>query len=124
MIPQCKGKDYEKVPVSKILKDGWYASIKYDGNYVQVHKKGNEVKFFTSGGKQFYHTIGSYELTNLNPDVDFILECEYISNSSGLLGSRTKAAKLTSYRTNFSKGIANVGLGESKDKLGKNYLVR
>jgi ATP-dependent DNA ligase len=105
MIPQCKGKDLAKVPKSKLLQDGWYPSIKYDGNYVQIHKKDNEVQFWTSGGKQFYIEHIADELLNLNPDVDFIIECEYIADSEGKLGDRTKAAKLTTYRTLFSKGL-------------------
>lgn len=105
MIKQCKGKDLGKVPKSKLLKEGWYASIKYDGNYVQIHKKGNEIKFYTSGNKEFYIEHIADELINLNPNTDFIIEAEYIADSEGKLGDRTKAAKLTTYRTNYSKGL-------------------
>jgi len=105
MIAQCKGKDISKVSKSKLLEGGWYASIKYDGNYVQIHKKGNSITFFTSGGKEFYIEHIADELCNLNPNVDFIIECEYIANTSGKLGCRTSAAKLTTYRTNYSKGL-------------------
>lgn len=103
MIPQSKGKDLDKVPKSKLLLDGYYLSIKYDGNYVQIHKKGDTVKFYTSGGKPFYIANIAEELIELNPGVDFILEAEYINESSGKLGQRRKAAKLTTYRTMFGK---------------------
>jgi ATP-dependent DNA ligase len=116
MIKQCKGKDIEKVPKSKLLQDGWYASIKYDGHYVQIHKKGNNVTFFTSGGKEFYIEHIADELCNLNPNVDFIIECEYIADTTGKLGCRGSAAKLTTYRTNFAKGL------ESGSIVGKDIF--
>jgi len=108
MIAQCKGKDLGKVSKSKLLQDGWYPSIKYDGNYVQIEKIGNIIKFWTSGGKQFYIDHIADELLNRNPNTDFIIECEYIGSSSGKLGDRTKAAKLTTYRTDFSKGLKSI----------------
>jgi len=36
---------------------------------------------------------------------DFIIEGEYVELTHGKLGDRPKAAKLTTYRTNFAKGI-------------------
>ena len=107
MIAQCKGKDLSKVPKSKLLKDGWYSSIKYDGNYVQIEKIGNIVKFWTSGGKQFYIEHIAEELLNQNPNTDFIIECEYIAYTDGKLGSRGKCTT-TTYRINFEKGITNI----------------
>lgn len=111
MIKQCKGKDFSKVPASK-LKEGLYlVSIKYDGNYVQIHKKDDEVAFYTSGGKEFYLNDIANELKNISGD--FILEGEYIETTDGKLGCRGSAAKLTTYRTNFSKGItSNIGDGK------------
>lgn len=106
MITQSKGKDLEKVPKSK-LEDIFYAGIKYDGHYVQISKIGNTVRFFTSGGKEFYIDHIADELIVNNPDVDFTIEAEYIANTDGKLGCRGKAAKLTTYRTNFEKGISN-----------------
>jgi len=107
MIPQCKGKDLAKVPLSK-LEDEFIGSIKYDGHYTQIHKVGNKVRFFTSGGKEFYLAHIANELLNLfNANIDFVLEAEYIANTTGKLGNRGKAAKLTTYRTNFEKGIDN-----------------
>ena len=105
MIKQCKGKDIEKVPKFKLLQDGWYASIKYDGHYVQIHKKGNNVQFFTSGGKEFYIEHIADELCNFNLNVDFVIECEYIVDTTGKLGCRGSAVKFTTYRTNFAKGL-------------------
>lgn len=104
MIAQSKGKDLSKVPVSK-LENKFYASIKYDGHYVQIHKEDGVIKFFTSGGKEFYIDYIAEELIALNKNVDFIIECEYIANTDGKLGSRGKAAKLTTYRTDFQKGL-------------------
>ena len=115
MIKQCKGKDLDKVPVSRLEKDAyWLVSVKYDGNYIQIHKKGNEVKFFTSGNKEFYwRDIANYLIIN-NVGKDFILEGEYIANTKGKLGDRTKAAKLTTYRINFNKGIITDLPGDEK----------
>lgn len=106
MIAQCKGKDIDKVAASKLLQDGWYSSIKYDGNYVQIEKRGNIIKFWTSGGKQFYIEHIAEELINRNPNVDFTIECEYIADTDGKLGSRGRCTT-TTYRTNFAKGISN-----------------
>lgn len=106
MIAQCKGKDLNKVPASKLLQDGWYPSIKYDGNYVQIEKLGDIVRFWTSGGKQFYIRHIANELINRNPNVSFIIECEYIADTDGKLGSRGKCTT-TTYRTNFAKGLPN-----------------
>lgn len=104
-IEQCKGKDLDNVPASKLLKDNWYLSRKFDGNYVQIHKVGKDVKFYTSGNKEFFIPEVANELVSLNPEDSFILECEYIGTSEGKLGDRTKACKLTTYRTNFEKKL-------------------
>lgn len=105
-IEQCKGKDIDNVPTSKLLQDNWYLSRKFDGNYVQIHKVGKDVKFYTSGNKEFFIPEVANELVALNPENSFILECEYIGTSDGKLGDRTKACKLTTYRTNFEKGLS------------------
>lgn len=114
MIEQSKGRDKTSLEIHKLPKEGWYWSIKYDGHYVQIHKRGKEVKFFTSGGKEFYLPEVAKEL--LQNDEDFILEAEYIGESFGKLGDRRKAAKLTTYRTEFSKGIVSK-TNPSKDKF-------
>ena len=102
MIAQCKGKDLQKVPKSKLV-NVFYVSTKYDGNYIQIHKKGKEVKFFTSGGKEFYLIDLAEELI-ANNDSDFILECEYIGTTDGKLGSRGRCTT-TTFRTRFSKNL-------------------
>jgi len=106
MIAQCKGKDISKVPKSKLLKTGWYSSIKYDGNYVQIEKRGSIIKFWTSGGKEFYIDHIADELLNLNPNIDFTIECEYIADTNGKLGSRARCST-GHYRANFKNGIKN-----------------
>ena len=112
MLAQCKGKDLAKVPKSKLLQDGWYPSVKYDGNYVQIHKTGNEVKFYTSGGKEFYLGFIANKLIEMNPLVNFVIECEWIAETDGKLGSRTRCST-GSYRANFIKGIQS-GVNYSK----------
>lgn len=115
MVKQCKGKDLSKVPSSRLDTGLYLASIKYDGHYVQIHKTGNSVRFFTSGGKEFYHELSAEELLKVPSQHNYILECEYIADTDGKLGNRGKAAKLTTYRTNFEKGIANIGLNSVND---------
>ena len=108
MIEQCKGKDITNVAASKLYDAGWVASIKYDGNYVQIHKLGDNVSFFTSGDKQFYiPEIADYLIEN-NPD-NFILECEFIAETNGKLGSRVKCSTGT-LRNEFEKGIKSSGI--------------
>lgn len=106
MIKQCKGKDLEDVTKSKLLNNDWLVSTKYDGHYIQIHKDGDVVKFFTSGGKEFYIPEIANELIAHNKGIDFILETEYIGTTNGAFGCRTKVGKLTTYRTNFEKGLS------------------
>ena len=121
MIPQCKGKDLDNVPASKLLQDGWYLTKKYDGNYVQIHKSPNEVKFFTSGGKEFYIPEIAEDLLNLSAD-SYILECEYIGKSQGKLGDRVHACKLTTYRTEFEKALVSK-IGEDEKFIVFDIIV-
>jgi ATP-dependent DNA ligase len=116
MIKQCKGKDLGKVPKSK-LGNLFYLSIKYDGHYVQIHKVNDTVRFFTSGGKEFYHALAADAIIKALGQNNAILEAEFISNTDGKLGNRGKAAKLTTYRTNFEKGLGNLGLNIQADKF-------
>lgn len=107
MIEQCKGKDIANVAPSKLAPNKWIATTKYDGNYVQIHKFNREIQFWTSGGKQFYiPEIADYLYEN-NPD-DFIIECEYIADTDGKLGSRVKCST-GNLRSNFEKNIPCVG---------------
>ena len=121
MIAQCKGKDIDNVPASKLLHDGWYLTKKYDGNYVQIHKSPNEVKFFTSGGKEFYIPEIAEDLLNLSAD-SYILECEYIGKSQGNLGDRVHACKLTTYRTEFEKALVSK-IGEDEKFIAFDIIV-
>lgn len=108
MIKQCKGKDINKVPKLKLDIEGpYYASIKYDGHYVQIHKNGNKVRFFTGGGKEFYVSDLAAQLLHRFRGVDFILEAEFIGLDEGKLGGRTKVGILTTWRTEFSKGLSS-----------------
>jgi len=108
MIKQNKGRDLDKVPKSRLVDSKYYVSKKYDGHYVQIKKDGTHIQMWTSGGKPFYlHNLGNYIRENFKHD--FHIECEYNYNSHGYLGDRGKSAKLTTYRTNFEKHIANVG---------------
>ena len=105
MLPQCKGKDLNKVPKSKLLRDNYYLSVKYDGNYCQIHKKGDSVTIYTSGGKEIKLLDLEHDLVKLYPDTDFILEAEFIGMSSGKKGDRTKCGMLTTWRTLHAKGL-------------------
>lgn len=85
-IKQYKGKDYSKVPKSKLLQDGWEVGWKLDGNYVQVHKWNDNgvtrIKFFTSGGKEWHISELWQELHKI--PYDFIIEGEF--NGKGSTG--------------------------------------
>ncbi len=110
MIPQNKGKDLHKIAKSKLVDRDYYKSIKYDGHYVQIHYDypTKEVKFYTSGGKEFHlMNMAATIITHISES--FIVECEYSYGSIGRLGDRGKSAMLTTYRTNFEKGIATTG---------------
>lgn len=102
-IKQYKGKDFSKVPKSKLLKDNWYVGRKFDGNYTQIHKKGDTVIMFTSGGVPFCVEEICTELIKL--DFDFIIEAEFMNNCDGkTLNDRTKCSTGTA-RANFQKKL-------------------
>lgn len=112
MIEQCKGKDLAKVPTSKLIANGWIATIKYDGNYVQIEKQGDSVRFYTSGEKEFYiPEIAEYLIENNT--CDFIIETEYIALTTGKLGSRVNCST-GSLRSQFEKGLAHGIVGQFK----------
>jgi len=106
-VKQCKGKDLDKVPKSKLIKEGWYASVKFDGTFIRLERDvdGN-CRMFTRT-KEFY-------CPNLAKIMDelggvFKLDCEYIGDSKGKLGDRVKA-NLGTHIANFRKGIRDVDL--------------
>lgn len=102
-IKQYKGKDFSKVPKSKLLQDNWYFGIKYDGNYCQIHKSGDTVLMFTSGGEPFCVEEIAQDLKMFK--FDFIIEAEFLNNCDGLtLNDRTNCSTGTA-RSNFKKGI-------------------
>ena len=120
MIKQNKGKQYNRLPASKrpSNKMGFYCSDKLDGAYVQIHinKEENTVRFFTSGNKEFHLEKAArgfmFAVGNINRNI-IILESEYSYGAEGKHGDRKSSARLTTYRTNFAKGIPTVGC--SKD---------
>lgn len=104
MIKQYKGTDLDKISKKNLKEDGYFAGVKYDGNYVQIYKVGDSVRFFTSGGKEFKLLDVEKELVELNPNIDFYIETEYIGVTDGKLGSRGNCTT-TTWRTNFTKLI-------------------
>ena len=104
MIKLQKAKTFGKDKI-KDTSGFWYLSKKYDGNCVVIQKRGSDVTFWTSGGKQFNIERFREPLSHL--EEDFVLIGEYLYDSDGKLGSRAKSAKLTTLRTNFTKGIVN-----------------
>ena len=117
MIARTKGKALEGVAPSKLDRKSMYlVETKFDGNYIQIHKHKNNVTFFTSGGKQFHWDDVEHMLVTKFPHTTFVLEGEYTEHTEGMLGDRPKAAKLTTYRTNFTKRIPS-SLGTEKVKI-------
>ena len=114
MIKQMKGKMLDKIPVSRLAENNYYMSIKYDGNYCQIHKNGNFVIVKTSGGKDVYLPELEEQLNNITNE-DVILEAEFVGESKGKLGDRTKCGIMTTWRVNTAKGIRN--------ELGKNRFM-
>lgn len=114
-IKPQKGKDYNNLP-KKILQcfddTEYIVSTKYDGNQIFIIKEDTSVRFFTSDWKQFDLPLIANNLENI--PADFMLVGEFIYDCEGKLGSRGKSAILTTFRTNFAKGIVNVGTGQTK----------
>jgi len=109
-IAQNKGKDLEDIAVSKLSQGPYYASKKYDGHYVQIKYDAqlNEVSMWTSGSKAFYlHDFA--EFIKQKALFSFYIECEFNYGCEGYFGDRGKSAVLTTYRTNYNKGILTPG---------------
>jgi len=103
-----KGKAYENLPnksIESFDSSTWLVSTKYDGNQVFITKQNGKVRMFTSDWKEFYIKLVADEVHTLPGD--FVLIGEFMHNCSGKLGDRVRSAILTTYRTNFSKGIRN-----------------
>jgi len=102
-----KGKQYDKLPKSKVphAMDTFYVSTKYDGNYVQIHlSEAGIVDFYTSGNKRFFLSKVAEEFKHTFRDVakPLVLEAEYIYACRGKMGDRVNSARLTTYRTLFA----------------------
>lgn len=109
-IPQYKGKALEKIPEKEIKEDGYYASLKYDGQMVQIAYDliNKKVFMWSSNGHPFYNqTLANHIIKNATNS--FHVEAEYTGTSRGKLGDRGLSAKITTYRTEFAKGIMSEG---------------
>lgn len=121
MREQCKAYDSKalnEVWTGKRELDGW-VSPKYDGHYVQIHITASDIRFFTSGGKEFTNSRvasiinAAWRDTNMGP---CILEAEYLGDSEGKHGDRSKAAVITTLRKEFKSGVSS--------KIGNNHKLR
>jgi DNA ligase-1 len=113
-----KGKAVDKLPYKVVYKfptTKYLMSTKYDGNQIFIVKHQNEIRFFTSDWKEFYISTVASLLEPLHGS--FILVGEYLHGCDGKLGDRRKSAKLTTYRTNFSKSLPNSLEDEAKTKI-------
>lgn len=113
-----KGKAFDKLPAKSLNtfeNDKYLLSTKYDGNQVFIVKHQNEVRFFTSDWKEFYISTVASLLESVQGS--FVVVGEYLHGCDGKLGDRTKSAKLTTYRTNFAKGMDNYLSDEAKTKI-------
>jgi len=115
MYEMQKGKALDKLP-AKIDFDNteYLVSTKYDGNRIFIVKIGGRLSFFTSDWKQFNFPQIPELLENYQ---DFSLECEFNYNSLGMLGDRPLSAVLTTWRTNFNKGICTKVIGKVQIKI-------
>lgn len=115
MYEMQKGKALDKLP-AKIDFDNteYLVSTKYDGNRIFIVKIGGRLSFFTSDWKQFDFPHIPELLENYQ---DFTLECEFNYSSFGKLGDRVNSAILTTWRTNFNKGISNRYIDISKVQI-------
>jgi len=109
-----KGKAFDKLPKKTLdtFNDTKYLlSIKYDGNQIFIVKRSKQIQFFTSDWKEFTIELVEDELSRVPGD--FILVGEFMNKCEGKLGDRRHSAVLTTYRTNFSKSMANIGLEQA-----------
>lgn len=100
-----KGKAYIDLPHSELNKfdtNTYAVSTKYDGNQIFIVKYKGQVDCYTSDWKQF-SSIDNDTLTNNGKD--FILIAEFMYGCKGKLGDRRNSAILTTWRTDYKKGI-------------------
>ena len=115
-----KGKALDKLPKKTlaILDNTEYiVSTKFDGNQIFIVKEGSSIRFFTSDWKEFELELVADEFKDCSHN--FVLIGEFMHGCAGKLGDRVNSAILTTYRTNFAKGKANIGLGQ----IGTNIQV-
>jgi ATP-dependent DNA ligase len=118
MFAPQKGKAYDKLPIkveASFDTDVWFVSTKFDGNQIFITKISGRVRMFTSDWKEFYIREVANEVHKITGD--FVIIGEFLHDSIGKLGDRTKCGVLTTYRTNFSKRLSNDAGSESKSLI-------
>lgn len=108
-IEPQKGKPLDKLPIKEAASFNntkFLVSTKYDGNQIWITKRDNQVRYFTSDWKEFDIPHLTQALLLNNRD-DFILVGEFMYGCEGKLGDRRKSAILTTWRTNFAKGVVS-----------------
>lgn len=109
-IKQEKGKALQKITLKNRLEGGYCLSLKMDGQMIQIAYDGSStVRMWSSNGHEFFNKHIAAEII-LNNRWAFQVEAEYTGLSAGLLGDRGKASKITTYRTEFEKGILSEGM--------------
>lgn len=98
MFKPMKAKTYGKDAIKFSLNHYYLVSTKYDGNLIKITY--DEVtRFYTSDNKPFDLPYHIPQLLGMTLIGEFMYGCE------GKLGDRGKSAVLTTFRTNYSKGI-------------------
>lgn len=122
-----KGKSYENLPqkaIDTFDRDLWLTTIKYDGNQIFIQKEAGVVRMFTSDWKEFILPSlkklletpkeGTKEdAEEATKEDNYTIVAEFMYDSEGKLGDRTKSAILTTLRTAFTKEIPS-GIDETK----------
>lgn len=102
-------KDLTATDISLIPSKVYVKSKKYDGHRIFITKVRREIRTFTSDWKEFSFPTCSGAKSILEQlkenKIDFILESEFNFGCEGKLGDRGKSAILTTFRTNFNKGL-------------------
>ena len=110
-IKQHKGKALEKITEkARDPEPNYYSSMKRDGQMVQIAFDGTNIRMWTSNGHEFYNRSLAIDMMQDLPDViPFHVECEYTGSTIGKLGDRRQCGRITTYRTEFAKGILSDG---------------
>ena len=111
-IKQYKGKALQKITEKARQTGDYFLSLKRDGQMIQIAYDGDElVKFWSSNGHPFYNKNLANQII-ANCKWAFHVEAEYTGTSEGMMGDRGKSSKITTYRTQFAKGIQSDGIGD------------